>query len=1079
MAPSTVQQNRSRRPTEAPELALLGRIDLSPVSADPTRNKDGLVAEISTTVTIANKLFTVTTGGSDRLTVSTATDPRNGAVLDQLLLENFTAQSVASFGNLVAVALSPNTYDDDPQSGLVRFFQLNGAGKLKFVADVPAGFLPDSLAFNGDGTKLVVANEGQPSANFKEDPAGSLTVITITGKNGNLGFSADTVDFVNDLGSGVTLAGLRIGGKSDITSSAEQAIEPEYVAILGNFAYVSLQENNAVAKVDLTSNTVVKIFELGAANYATQFVDLDDRDGPDDEELFNPVFGQPVLGLRMPDGLDAFEAGGKAYFVTANEGDSRDYEDKGDFIDENRVEDVTVPANLADALPERLKVIVDGNDPVTAELRDGLPQSFGSRSISVFDADTGALVWDSGMALQNIAWAADVYDDGRSDDKGVEPESVIAAEVGGTTYLIAAMERSEATLLAVFAFDADDPAATRFVTYEVIEGSLAPEGLKVVPAAQSPTGRALLIVTNEATSNTIDFLDLEVLVTTPPEVWPYGGAGQFDGAMLEDVAGGDELAVSSLLTVGEYATGLDGKGPYVATGILDGLGAYDNGDGTYTVLANSELNADRGAAYEVNGVSLTGARVHRFIVDLDIDDDPSNGTQSALIAGGIAYTGIYDANGAEVTSAAQINGGFNRFCSSTFVEADSFEAGTGRGFVNDIYLTGEEADEGLMWALDTVSGAMWALPGLGRAGWENAALIDTGSTDTVAVLLMDDNTAPLYLWVGTKDASGGFLERNGLAADNGNLYTWVPSGGSIGTGKGLIEADYTDDGISNPVQVPDSADLLELDLGTPAAGSWELVGSGTDVAGWSEAELRSAANGLGALQLSRLEDVHVNPGNGRQAVFATTGNSDFGAADLFGNLITLDFASAFDGDGLIAAGNSTALTVIVDGDRAVAAWETTNGPIDTDAERAAFGATILRSPDNLTWSADGYIYVQEDRSVSRAYFAQEEASIWKVTPTPVDPVTGATLERWARIDRSAVPVDYGQSDPRAAGGPNSDPGNWESSGIIDVSAFYGADPGTYFLASVQAHSLVDGNIAGNAGLVQGGQLDLLQVMPAI
>ena len=279
--------------------------------------------------------------------------------------------------------------------------------------------------------------------------------------------------------------------------------------------------------------------------------------------------------------------------------------------------------------------------------------------------------------------------------------------------------------------------------------------------------------------------------------------------------------------------------------------------------------------------------------------------------------------------------------------------------------------------------------------------------------------------------------------------------------------------------VPDSADLNALALGATAAGSWELVGTGAQVAEWDEATLRTNANALGALQLSRLEDASINPNDGQQVVFATTGNGDFGAADTFGNLITLDLSGAFDGNGLIAGDNSTGLEVIYDGDRQIADWDaangvTKNGIIDAD-EQGAFGATIIRNPDNLTWSPDGSIYVQEDKSIPSAYFAQEESSIWKVSPTDTDPVTGqADAERWLQIDRSAVPTAYGQTDPRAAGGINPDPGNWESSGIIDVSDIYGEAAGSMFLSDVQAHSLTNGNIAGNGYLAQGGQLNLIQ-----
>jgi hypothetical protein len=165
--------------------------------------------------------------------------------------------------------------------------------------------------------------------------------------------------------------------------------------------------------------------------------------------------------------------------------------------------------------------------------------------------------------------------------------------------------------------------------------------------------------------------------------------------------------------------------------------------------------------------------------------------------------------------------------------------------------------------------------------------------------------------------------------------------------------------------------------------------------------------------------------------------------------------------------------VIYDGDRQIATWDASNGNnngiIDT-AEQAAFGATIIRNPDNLTWSQDGSIYVQEDRSVAAGYFAEQEASIWKVSTSVKDPVTGqAQADRWLQIDRTAVPTIYGQTDPNP-----SDYGNWESSGIIDVSSIYGETAGSMFLADVQAHNLVNGNLAGNGYLVQGGQLNLIQ-----
>ena len=98
-------------------------------------------------------------------------------------------------------------------------------------------------------------------------------------------------------------------------------------------------------------------------------------------------------------------------------------------------------------------------------------------------------------------------------------------------------------------------------------------------------------------------------------------------------------------------------------------------------------------------------------------------------------------------------------------------------------------------------------------------------------------------------------------------------------------------------------------------------------------------------------------------------------------------------------------------------------------------------------------------------------------------MTGASIGdplRWAQIDRSAVPTVYGQSDANPVTSPTDpDIGNWESSGIIDVSALYGADPGSFFLANVQAHSLRNGNLVGSGYLVEGGQIDLIQQLAPV
>ncbi|MCT0208693.1 PhoX family protein [Synechococcus sp. CS-1332] len=1021
------------RPEPAPAQPLLGSLDLSP-QATPGEQ---FQSEISTTVSVRGQMFVVSSGGGGTLQVTNATDPSAITLEERVTLTGYNSQSVASFGNLLAVALSPSDYSSNGGKGVIRFYRVGAEGGLTFLQDVQVGYLPDSITFNDKGTKLVIANEGEPITGYGvaggKDPVGSIGIIDIKGQ-ANLRFSYTELDF-----AGLTLpTGLRISGPAGTTQATD--IEPEYVSILGNYAYVTLQENNGVAKVNLKTNSIETIFALGTVDYKNQLVDLSDKDGG-----FKPLLGQNFEGLRMADGIAAYSVKGKDYFVTANEGDAREYTQG------------TAPNVVVTYKDE------SGNGPnpnvrtLTDDATAGSPDritTFGGRSISLFDADTGALLWDSGNSLQTIAVAAGMYADGRSDSKGVEPEGVVVAQMKGRSYAIVSMERTTKSMLAVF--DVTDPAAVSFVTSTVIAGSISPEGLHVVDAKQSPTGRSQLIVSNEV-SNTLNVFDLQALIAAPP----VAGAGAFTSTMLKDVVGGPQLSITSLITNGEFTNGLNpGDSVFAPTGIFDGQGAYDNGDGTFTLLVNSELGADRGYGYLLPGVDggLTGARVSTLVIDKDVDDDASNGFQSKVLRGGLAYDSIHlDSSDVAIDQASDLGAvGFKRFCSANLVEANSF--GAGIGFADRVYLVGEEefsGDGGSFFALDVDGRALHEVVGFGKGTWESATIIDTGSADTVSVLLFDDAKAPLFLWVGTKSsaADASFLERNGLAQNQGTLYTYVTTA--------LPEKGVVDDG-------PDSLDLLAFTkangLNAAINGSWvDLASVDPNYTQLGAPALRQLAVGAGALQLSRIEDGEVNPLNGQQAVFVSTGTTDFNKGDLYGNVYTLDFGAAFGSDGLISGPGDSVLKVVYDGDLLV---DPTTG---------------LRNPDNMTISADGHAYIQEDRAngggtdTTLGNFGTQEASIWKLA---IDPITGSSTgeaQRWAQIDRTAVPTAYGQSQPGDVTQPNSNGvGNWESSGIIDVSTIYGSAPGSFFIANVQAHSLGGGNIQGAGYLVEGGQIDLIQ-----
>ena len=985
-----------------------GRIDLSTTVPQTTPPTENFQTEIATVVRVGGRSFVFSSGGGATLQTVEVTNPAAPMLVGRTALGSvspgsavtWVSQSVASFGTLLAVALSPSDYTSfkvgtttvpgTAGRGIVRFYRVQPGGALAFLRDVEVGYLPDAIAFNSSGTRLVVANEGEPNSNYSIDRPGSIGIISISGAAGAESFSYTDLGF-----AGLSLpSGLRISGPAGTTQATD--IEPEYVAINGNVAYVSLQENNGVAKVNLTTRTIERIFALGAVDFRNQLVDVTDQDGG-----IKPILGNNNLGLRMPDAIAPFTIvpsgsafRGRDYFLTANEGDGREYTG---YTDEQR--------------RNRLKTLKEQTTaPFTA---------FGARSVSLFDADSGALVWDSGNSFQSLAIAARVYDDSRSDDKGVEPEGVAVGRLNGRTYAVVGMERTTTSMLTVF--DVSTPSAPSWVTNVLLPGSLSPEGLSFVDARQSATGRAQLQVANEV-SNTLDLLDFEALIATPA----VAGAGTYAATMIKDLAGGPSLQVSSLLTNGEVTNGLAPGSPvYVAPGIFDGMGAYDNGDGTFSLLVNHELGNTAGYQMSVDGLNpaVAGARISRFVVAKDIDSNPANGYQPRVLAGGLAYDRVISPD------PAFAKGGFNRFCAANLAPAGQF---AGRGFSDSLYLLGEETTAGRFFALDPASRSLLHVPAFGLGSWESATLVDTGHAATVAVLLFDDSAgAPLYLWVGQKVAgSADVLERNGIAASCGRLYAWKAEG-----------------------IAPTTDGLAGVALNTPVQGGWVDLGSGSQIAALSTAAAqRSLATSQGAMTFTRIEDGDVNPLTGRQVVFNSTGGS---GSDLYGGTYVIDLAASFAANGQLQAGaTTTPLRVLVDADR-LTGLDRQNG---------------VRNQDNLVWAGDGTIYLQEDRSLpngtANGAFGAQEASIWAV-----DPLTGVS-SRWAQIDRSAVPAVYGQSDSAP-----SDVGNWESSGIIDLSTIYGAAPGSLFMANVQAHSLTNGNLIGSGYLVEGGQL--LFVQPTI
>lgn len=469
-----------------------------------------------------------------------------------------------------------------------------------------------------------------------------------------------------------------------------------------------------------------------------------------------------------------------------------------------------------------------------------------------------------------------------------------------------------------------------------------------------------------------------------------------------------------VFTIGETING------YTPPGIPDGMGAFERDD-KVMILSNHELRTTQGYPYELaSGAELRGARVSYLMFDQDSRE---------LIDMGLAYDTIYNRAGDVVEDAADLDfGGLNRLCS-----AGSFTKGQA-GFVDDIFLTGEETYGGTEFGLDVRSGKLWALPWLGRAAWESVAALEVPQINRthVAIVVGDDRgDAPLLLYVGKKQRNGNFIERNGLA--KGKLYMWVADNGD------LSPADWNGTGTSRMGRFVEVENYNAAEAGS-AGGQNE---AGFDELGFAtQAELDSQKAEIGAFNFSRPEDLHTNPkrGKGNQVVFASTGRNTAinQGKDLWGTTYLIDVKIS---RGRIKTGNITAkLTILYDGD---------------DADKQDFG---IRSPDNLVWADDGQVYIQEDRSIGAfGEESGEETSIWQL-----DPKTGWAY-RVAQMNRDGVPS--GQIDIDA-----DDLGDWESSGIIDVTDEFDADDERLLFFNVQAHS-----VRGlpqdefEATLVQGGQ----------
>lgn len=422
---------------------------------------------------------------------------KTGSFVQRLDTQSFGSVNSVAISNGVAALAIENTANRQ----LPGIVQTYNTATRSLTATYNVGALPDMLTFTKDGSKILVANEGTPNtANYGSltspagsfprsygsnalDPAGSVSIINI---------ASGSVTHVNNLASAP-----RTG--THLRTNTGMDFEPEYIAVnaAGTKAYVGLQEANGMGVIDIASGQFEKVVGLGAKDFSAPGNRIDPKNDSTSTVSKIGLVSVNAKGLYMPDGMVAYERNGQTYLVMANEGDFRE-------DDADRSAASSVDPSLNGTLLSNLR---ESNTDSSA----GNLYAAGARSFSIRDAN-GDLVYDSGEILDREAIALGIYDDGRSRDKGVEPEGVEIMEIEGRVIAFVGLERTKKA--AVAAFDITDPSQATFLRMLVAEGSLSPEGLKGFRIGNE----YYLGLSNEVSNTTTVFH----LTTAVPEPGTYG-----------------------------------------------------------------------------------------------------------------------------------------------------------------------------------------------------------------------------------------------------------------------------------------------------------------------------------------------------------------------------------------------------------------------------------------------------------------------------------------------------------------------------------------------------------------------------
>ena len=627
-------------PTLAAPPTATTTLDLIPIGT--YNGLGGLYASEIVAFDSASKQLFINNGALNRIDIVDIENPATPTLVRSVDMGVYGrgVQSVTVGDGIVAAAVdvAPVVSSDGRQTasnGIVVLMDTTG----RVLRTVGVGTLPDHVSFTPDKKTILVAGEGEPICSLEngsttpleaKDPTlvsdanGTVSLIDVS--NGATSATVTTLDFSAFNKTDLLAENVRVYFPG---SSAAQDLEPEYITTnaAGTRAYVTLQEANAIAIVDLVNKTILDVTSLGYKDWgaAGLLIDTSDRDNQaltGASMNLQSYAGVPLKGMYLPDTIASMQKGGETYLLTANEGDDREWTC---FAEKVRAGDASLSTNwstgtVSSLLNTNAKLARMNTTNVfpTKAAFDAI-YTYGGRSFSIWNS-SGELVWDSGSQLEEIiardyptAFNSDSSDsaasallmvqgqagrmDGRSDDKGPEPEALAVGTIGAQTFAFVGLER----MGGIMVYDVSNPAAPSFVRYKnaALEGlalnpannstpgsyDVSPEGMVFVPAAASPNAKPMLIVANELSGTTTMY---EVRVANPTSAPTDAPAAATLTALAEK-------------SITSTTTGLTAGGSITAT--YSGFVPFET---VQLVVASTPTVIATGTANSAGSVTLTG-----------------------------------------------------------------------------------------------------------------------------------------------------------------------------------------------------------------------------------------------------------------------------------------------------------------------------------------------------------------------------------------------------------------------------------------------------------------------------------------